>query len=252
MNHRYFIELAYNGTPFNGWQIQKNAPSVQETLNQALAHLCKEKVNVVGCGRTDTGVHARQFFAHFDLKVPMEETDPVVDHLNHFLPKEIVVFRIFKVAKETHARFDAISRTYRYYILRKKDPFQQEFTHFYHGLLNVDQMNKGSEVLMKYRDFTSFSKVKTQVKTNICEIREAHWKEQGNLMIFTITADRFLRNMVRAIVGTLLDVGRNKITPKMVGEIIESKNRSNAGYSVPAKGLFLEKVEYPESLFPQS
>jgi len=247
LKHRYFIELAYNGTTFNGWQIQKNAPSVQAAINEGLSHLCQELVNVVGCGRTDTGVHARNFYAHFDLEKPIKNNVQVVGNLNHYLSKEIVIYKIFEVNQDAHARFDATSRTYKYYILRSKDPFKNEFAYFYQGPLNVQLMNKGAKNLLQYSDFTSFSKLHTQVKTNICQLLDAEWTEDGNQLIFTISADRFLRNMVRAIVGTLLEIGRNKKSLDDLNTIIESKNRSNAGYSVPAKGLFLHQVNYPET-----
>ncbi|HPE58514.1 MAG TPA: tRNA pseudouridine(38-40) synthase TruA [Bacteroidales bacterium] len=248
--HRYFLHLAYDGTPFNGWQIQKNAPSVQETLNRALFHLCKEPINVVGCGRTDTGVHARNFYAHFDTITAIINPTLLVENLNNYLPKGILIYDLINVSQDAHARFDAISRTYKYYILREKDPFNQLYAHYYRGPLNIELMNTACEILIQHRDFTSFSKVKTDVKTFICEISEAKWTSEGNQLIFQISADRFLRNMVRAIVGTMLDIGKEKFSISDFNKIIESKNRSNAGYSVPAKGLFLENISYPSSLFP--
>ncbi|MCB2219241.1 MAG: tRNA pseudouridine(38-40) synthase TruA [Bacteroidetes bacterium] len=249
--HRYFIKLAYDGTPYNGWQIQKNAPSVQAVINEALTQLCRESINVVGCGRTDTGVHARVFYAHFDLSNPLEDLLGLVRNLNHYLPKSIVIFNIFPVSPDAHARFDAILRTYRYYILRSKDPFKQAFSYFYHGPLDISIMNEGAELMQNFHDFTSFSKVKTQTKTNLCQIKEAYWTIEDNLLVFTISADRFLRNMVRAIVGTLLDMGKHKITLDELSAIIEHKNRAEAGYSVPAKGLFLENVIYPDVINAQ-
>lgn len=248
---RYFIHLAYDGTPFNGWQIQKNAPSVQETINRALFHLCKEEVNIVGCGRTDTGVHANNYYAHFDLSNNLTETGKLVAHLNHYLPREIVIYNLYPVPGDAHARFDATSRTYKYFILRKKDPFKQHYSYFYHGPLDINAMNEAANTLIQYRDFTSFSKVNTDVNTFICQITEAFWKTDENMLVFQISADRFLRNMVRAIVGTLLDVGKQKISLPQLRQIIESKNRSNAGYSVPAKGLFLENIDYPKHLISQ-
>jgi tRNA pseudouridine38-40 synthase len=248
LKKRYFIKLAYNGTSYNGWQVQKNAPSIQASINEALTHLCKERLNLVGCGRTDAGVHARAFYAHFDLTKPLEDLSSLVKNLNHYLSKNIVIFDIFPVAPDAHARFDATSRTYRYYILRTKDPFKQAFSYFYHGPLDMEMMNEGAEILRSFHDFTSFSKVKTQTKTNICDIKMANWILVENLLVFTITADRFLRNMVRAIVGTLLDVGKHKITLDEFSAIIEHKDRSKAGYSVPANGLFLEGVDYPDSV----
>lgn len=243
--NRYFIKLAYNGTKYHGWQIQDNAPTIQAVFNQALKHLVGEEVNVIGCGRTDTGVHARQFYAHFNLKNPISsELNELQRKLNSYLPFDIRVFDLFEVKPDFHARFDAISRTYKYYITRAKDPFNHEFAWFVYGDLNMNLMNKGAQVLLDYSDFTSFSKTGTQVKTNNCKIVEAFWEENNETLIFTITADRFLRNMVRAIVGTLVELGKEKITIENFKTIIESKNRSNAGLSVPAKGLFLYKVKY--------
>ncbi len=248
--HRYFIRLAYNGENYHGWQIQENAPSVQETINDAFSTIYKKTINVVGCGRTDTGVHAKEFYAHFSINTRLSKPNLKlhIKKLNGYLPKDICIYDIVPVKPEAHARFDALSRTYEYYINREKDPFNNDLTYFLHVDLDIARMNNGAKILMEYEDFTSFSKVKTQVKTNICKISYAQWKQQDNLLVFTITADRFLRNMVRAIVGTLLDIGRGKKSLDDLKAIIESKNRSNAGYSVPAKGLFLTKVEYPYPL----
>ena len=244
--YRYFIKLAYNGTNYHGWQIQDNAPTIQAIFNQALKHLIGEEVNVIGCGRTDTGVHAREFYAHFNLKNPINsELNELQRKLNSYLPVDIRVCDLFAVKPDMHSRFDAISRTYKYYITRAKDPFNHEFAWFVYGDLNVNLMNKGAQLLLDYSDFTSFSKTGTQVKTNNCKISEAFWEEENEKLIFTITADRFLRNMVRAIAGTLLELGKEKITLEDFKIIIESKDRSNAGLSVPAKGLFLYSVRYP-------
>lgn len=245
--NRYFIKLVYNGKNYFGWQIQKNEVSVQEVVNQALSTILKKEINVVGCGRTDTGVHAKEFFAHFDLdiKFSIEELNSITKKLNGFLPVDISIHSIFHVNSDAHTRFDAISRTYKYYISQKKDPFSQDFAFQFHPKLDIKKMNTAAAVLLDYFDFTSFSKVKTQVKTNNCKISKAHWDYEGHILVFTITADRFLRNMVRAIVGTLLDIGQGKTTIEDLKSIIESKNRSNAGYSVPAHGLFLTEVTYP-------
>lgn len=250
MTYRYFIHLAYNGADFHGWQVQDNAPTVQQKINDALTVLLGEEVNVVGCGRTDTGVHAADFYAHFDFAKnfdPKERTD-LVFKLNRFLPNSIVVFEVFPVKPETNARFDALSRTYNYYVSKRKDPFFDDYAYFLYGDIDIDLMNEAALAMMKYTDFTSFSKLHTQTKTNNCKIEHAEWKEEGHKLIFTIEADRFLRNMVRAIVGTLLDVGRKKITIDEFKQIIERKNRCDAGYSVPAKALFLEKVQYPSNI----
>ena len=249
--NRYFIKLSFKGTNYHGWQMQKNANSIQDVLNKALTLMLGEKINVVGCGRTDAGVHAKEFFAHFDIKYSLteKEIDQLVFKLNKFLPKDIAIFNIYPVRPDAHARFDAITRTYQYIITLKKDPFNQEFAFYYYGALNVDLMNKGAEILFEYDDFTSFSKLHTQVKTNTCKIIDARWEKKDQMLIFTIKADRFLRNMVRSIVGTLIDLGIHKITLDDIREIIEQKDRSAAGLSVPANGLFLTKITYPEEIF---
>ncbi|MCD4731769.1 MAG: tRNA pseudouridine(38-40) synthase TruA [Bacteroidales bacterium] len=245
---RYFIELAYNGKNYNGWQIQENAPSVQQAINEAISVVLQKKINIVGCGRTDTGVHARQFFAHFDLeevnkKLPVKS---LINRLNGILPWDISIYNLFQVQPDLHARFSAIKRTYEYKLTRRKDPFDFEYAYYYPLQLNVGLMNEAANLLLTYSDFTSFSKVNTQVKTNICKIEKAYWQEEGQILVFQITADRFLRNMVRAIAGTLIDVGKGKISIQDFKTIIDSKNRSNAGFSVPAKGLCLTDVFYPD------
>ena len=243
---RYFIKLSYNGSNFNGWQTQPNGITVQEELEKALGILLLKSIGITGCGRTDTGVHASEFYAHFDIE---EETmvvscDQLKYKLNLFLPVSIVVHEIFKVKPDSHARFSALSRTYRYQISTEKNPFSNGLTYFYHHRLDIDAMNKAAAILLEYHDFSCFSKTRTQVKTNICTITKAIWEQEGSMLVFTITADRFLRNMVRAIVGTMLDIGREKITLDDFRKIIEGKNRSNAGFSVPPQGLFLSKVVY--------
>ena len=246
---RYFLQLAYRGTAYHGRQVQENAHTVQAEMNEKITLLCGEKVNVVGCGRTDTGVHARQFYLHFDLEkeLPFSGKD-FVFKLNRFLPEDIAVYGVWPVPAQAHARFDAVGRTYRYYILTEKDPFARELALFYTGKPDVEAMQRAANYLIGQQDFTSFSKLHTQTATNLCKITEARWRKEGNLLIFTLTADRFLRNMVRAIVGTLLEIGRGKRKPEEMQTIIEAKDRRKAGYSVPAQGLFLEKVEYPEEI----
>ena len=249
--NRYFLKLSYNGANYHGWQIQPNAPSVQETLNDCLSRLFRQEINVVGCGRTDTGVHAKMFYAHFNLDESPDESEfsKILRKLNSILPKDIGVDDLFQVKPEAHARFDAVSRTYQYRILRKKDPFLSDTAYpYFYGKLDVDMMNRGAELIKKYRDFTSFSKLHTDVKTNNCTITTAFWEYREPLLVFTISADRFLRNMVRAIVGTLIDLGRGKISMNDLVRIIEAKDRSEAGFSVPAKGLFLVAVEYPADI----
>lgn len=243
--NRYFIKLDYNGSVFHGWQIQPNATTVQEWINNALSKILRESINVVGCGRTDTGVHAKNFIAHFDSeKNNLNTLENLVYKLNRFLPKEIVIHNIIPVHSDAHARFDAISRTYKYYITKSKDPFLHMYHHKLNGQINVELMNQAAEKLFAYTDFTSFSKVDTDVKTNNCKIMNAEWEAKGEKLIFTIKADRFLRNMVRAIVGTLLDVGKEKISLDEFCSIIEAKDRGKAGSSAPGNALFLEEVNY--------
>ncbi len=245
---RYFIKLAYNGTRYHGWQIQPNARSVQEDLEKALTTVCRENIAITGAGRTDTGVHARMMIAHFDSTSETLDDPDFAYKLNSFLGRDIVIFDIRKVHAEAHARFDALSRTYHYCITRRKDPFAQETAWHFKYPLDVVKMNEACRVLFDYIDFTSFSKLHTDVKTNNCRIMQAEWQERGDELIFIVKADRFLRNMVRAIVGTLIEVGRDKISIEEFRQIIERKNRSEAGISVPAHGLFLVDIEYPESV----
>jgi len=248
--NRFFIRLAYNGTKYHGWQYQHNAPSVQEIISKGLELMLSCQVNLVGCGRTDSGVHAREFYAHFDLpdKETIDSPDQLAFRLNRYLPEDIAVFWIKNVADNLHARFSAISRTYQYHIHTFKDPFLNLSSWFVHDIPEVEIMNKGAEFLMEYEDFTSFSKLHSAAKTNICHLTEAYWTQNGHKLIFTITADRFLRNMVRAIVGTLVDLGQGKMTLEGLHQVIEAKNRSDAGQSVPALGLYLERVIYPVEL----
>ena len=243
--HRYFIELAYNGSGYNGWQIQPNAPSVQEEINKALSLLLKQDINVTGAGRTDTGVHASFFVAHFDSVTPVADTKALTDKLNRFLGNHLSLKEIYPVLPDAHARFSALSRTYKYYINKTKNPFTYPFAYTPHPLPDIRLMNQACELLTRYEDFTSFSKLHTDVKTNICRIMQAGWEETDEQLVFTIKADRFLRNMVRAIVGTLLDIGQKRIDLKQFQQIIESKNRCNAGTSVPGNALFLCDIEYP-------
>ena len=241
---RYFIHLAYNGANYCGWQIQPQSPSVQAELERCLSLKLGQSVSVTGCGRTDTGVHARNFYAHFDMEAPIADCEELSFRLNAFLPMDIVVYRIFEVDPELHARFSALSRTYHYQIARGKDPFHQWDAFQFTGQLDVERMQAAADILKDYTDFTSFSKLHTQVMTNNCRIMEARWMEDDGLLVFRIQADRFLRNMVRAIVGTLLEVGRGRMTLEEFRETIEKKDRCSAGESVPAQGLFLEEVAY--------
>lgn len=246
---RYFIEFAYKGTHYHGWQYQPNAASVQETLNKALSVILNSEIDAMGAGRTDTGVHAKQMFAHFDFD-QISDLESTVHKLNSFLPKDIAVSRIIPVSDNAHARFDATKRTYEYHIHTKKDAFANEWSWYNHHTLDVDAMNDAARILLTHTDFQSFSKVNTDVNTFNCRIFVAHWEKvddvrsENNHLVFTITADRFLRNMVRAIVGTLVNVGLQKITIEDFEKIIESRDRNKAGTSLPAHGLFLTKIEY--------
>lgn len=244
---RYFIEFSYNGKNYHGWQNQPNAISVQEVLEKGLSTLLRFPIEVVGAGRTDSGVHARQMFAHFDFEQNID--NQLVYRLNAFLPKDVSVHNIYRVSDSAHARFDALKRTYEYHICTQKDVFLHELSMYLNLPLNVSQMEEAAKTLFKYTDFQCFSKSNTDVHTYNCTIYEAYWRREGTLLIFTISADRFLRNMVRAVVGTLLDVGLGKMSIADFEKVIESKNRSQAGASVPACGLFLTKVEYPIEIF---
>lgn len=240
---RYFIELAYNGKNYHGWQIQPHAISVQEKINKAISTILRKEINIVGAGRTDSGVHASQMFAHFDVETPLN--DNFSYKLNAILPDDIVIFRTQLVHDDAHTRFDALSRSYEYKIWLGRNPFLLDTTwQLHHQQLNIELMNKAAATLYDYEDFECFSKVKTDVHTFNCTVTKAEWVKNGNELTFHISANRFLRNMVRAIVGTLIDVGLEKITVDDFKKIIESKNRSKAGVSVPAKGLFLTKVIY--------
>ena len=245
---RYFIELSYNGTDYHGWQIQPNAMTVQECLDKALSVYFRQPVVTLGCGRTDAGVHATEFFAHFDLQVSEEKPVNVersVTGINSLLPYQIAVKRVFPVDADAHARFDATERAYHYHLHFHKDPFKLERSWLFKTELDVDAMNEAAKIILEYTDFSCFSKSNTQTFTNNCKVTEAYFEQKDDGLQFTIRADRFLRNMVRAIVGTLVRVGKKEINLVQLREIIESKNRSNAGQSVPACGLYLVNVVYP-------
>lgn len=246
---RYFIELAYKGTRFHGWQVQPNGISVQESLEKALSTILRETIAVTGAGRTDTGVHASYFVAHFEADKDTLDHPDFSHKLNSFLKEDITIFSIQKVSATAHARFDAISRTYHYHINLYKDPFITETSWYFYRQPDVQAMNRAAQLLFEYTDFTSFSKLHTDVKTNNCKIMHAEWTQQGSKLVFTIKADRFLRNMVRAIVGTLLEVGIGKMNLYDFRKVIEQKDRGAAGLSVPAHGLFLTGIEYPNEIF---
>lgn len=245
---RYFMEIAYNGSNYHGWQFQPNASSVQETLENAVSLILREKIKITGCGRTDTGVHASSFYLHFDTD-NTKNTEDIKFRLNNYLPHDIAIKNIFPVKNTAHARFNANKRTYKYYIHTEKDPFIEGLSFFTPFKPNLKSMNEACKYLFEFIDFTSFSKVHTDNKTNTCTIYKAEWKQSDHRIIFEISADRFLRNMVRAIVGTMLDIGKGKLTHPEIKDIIKAKDRSAAGHSASAKGLFLTNVEYPKEIF---
>ncbi|TSE11141.1 tRNA pseudouridine(38-40) synthase TruA [Aquimarina algiphila] len=245
---RYFLELSYNGTPYHGWQRQPNAISVQEVLEQALSTLLRIKVVVVGAGRTDTGVHAKQIMAHFDYENRLE-SEELKYKLNAILPAQIAVYKLSRVRDDAHARFDAISRSYEYYVTMLKDPFKINASYYVKKPLDIVAMNEAAKLLLNYTNFKCFSKSKTDVKTYNCTITNASWEIENDQMIFKISANRFLRNMVRAIVGTLIEIGEHKLNKEDLIHIIKSEDRSQAGYSVPAHGLYLTAVEYPKIIY---
>jgi tRNA pseudouridine38-40 synthase len=242
---RYFFEIAYNGKSFSGWQRQPNAISVQEVIEDAFSKLLSgEKVSIVGCGRTDAGVHAQQYFFHVDLPKGYV-TDNLVFKLNRMLSDAVVIHQMIEVSNDVHARFSAKSRTYRYFIHQKKDPFKNDFSWYNPQLLDLHKMNEAALIFLGKKDFTSFSKVHTDVKTNICEVFQAQWvTEADGMLYFEISANRFLRNMVRAVVGTLIDVGAGKIEADDIKSILAQKDRGAASLSVPACGLFLWEIDY--------
>ncbi|MBP7679043.1 MAG: tRNA pseudouridine(38-40) synthase TruA [Bacteroidales bacterium] len=250
MHHRYFIKLAYNGARYHGWQIQDNAITVQQVITDAVKLMWSRDFRMIGCGRTDTGVSAKQFYAHFDLpdEKSREELSGLAHRLNRYLPEDIVIYDIFPVPPDLHSRYDAVFRTYEYHIHTRKDPFLNPMSWYVYPAPGVDRMNEACLVLKEYEDFTSFSKFNEKRKTNLCTILDAGWLKDDHRLIFHITANRFLHDMVRAIVGTMMDVGHQKITLEELRQIIESKDRCRAGESVPAKGLYLTRVEYPVAI----
>jgi tRNA pseudouridine38-40 synthase len=247
---RYFIFLSYKGTTYHGWQVQPNSVTIQEILDRALSTILKEKILTTGAGRTDTGVHALIFCAHFESTLTdVNEQGNLIYRLNRYLPDDIAISGIRKVIPEAHARFNALSRTYKYYILKEKDPFMEDSAWYLPGDMDIKIMNKAALLLTGFSDFTSFSRLHTSVKTNTCRIFEATWRKEGNRLVFIIRADRFLRNMVRAIVGTIVEVGYGKKSLSEFENIILAGNRAMAGKSAPARGLFLTDIEYPDYLF---
>lgn len=245
---RYFLKISYNGTGYHGWQIQPNAITVQEVLQHALSKLLRDTIAITGAGRTDTGVHASCMYAHFDSKEILGLKD-LSYKLNAFLPKDIAVHDIIEVTQNAHARFDALSRQYHYKIHQSKNVFKTKLSYYFKQELAIDKMNTASKILMQYEDFECFSRTHTDVKTFLCKVTKAEWVVNNDELIFMIQADRFLRNMVRAIVGTLLDIGQEKKTIEDLHKIIKSKERSQAGASAPAHGLYLTEIQYANSIF---
>ena len=247
---RYFIYLSYNGTRYCGWQNQPNGVSIQQCLEEVLSKVLCSDISITGAGRTDAGVHARMMVAHFEAPHSLDNTALLVGKFNNMLPKDIALHKIVPVTDGAHARFDALSRTYIYQVTDKKNPFDYEYVcRMQLNNMNFEAMNAACKVLFDYSDFTSFSKLHTDVKTNNCRIYEAGWKKEGDVWVFTIKADRFLRNMVRAITGTLFEVGRKKMSIDEFRSVIEAKDRCVAGTSAPAEGLALMDIEYPENVF---
>ncbi len=244
---RYFIKLSYNGAAYHGWQIQPDAISVQEVIEKGLSTLLNEKISIMGAGRTDTGVHATEMYTHFDTTVDLEGSN-IVYKLNSILPKDVAIHTIFKVDDEAHSRFDALSREYLYRVSLTKNAFTFNNVFFVKQKLDIDKMNKAAKILFEYKDFQCFSKSNTDVKTYNCDIMKAEWFYENDELHFVVKANRFLRNMVRAIVGTMINIGIGKFEVEYLHAIIKSKNRSEAGFSVPAHALYLTKIEYPDHI----
>ena len=245
---RYLIELMYEGTAYHGWQIQKNALSVQQILNEALSLILEEKIETTGSGRTDTQVHALQQIAHFDLNRYVKP-DKIIKKLNSYLPKDIAVNKIWEVGPEVHARFDAIQRCYQYKITTVKNPFLVNRAYYYRKSVDLEKMNQAAEIIKTTRDFQSFSRVKTEVNHFICRVTDSHWEKEDEMIIFSVCADRFLRGMVRTLVGTMLDIGIGKTSLAGFRKIILKKDRRAAGRAVPAFGLYLKSVRYPDHIY---
>lgn len=242
---RYFIRLQYNGARYHGWQTQPNAMTVQQCIEEALSTLLRTPTTITGAGRTDAGVNARMMIAHFDSEMPIADTNDIIKRLNGILQSDIAIQAIFPVHDQAHARFDATSRTYKYFVAQERMPFRSHFSWYCSRKLDFSIMNEATATLLTVSDFTSFSKLHTDTLTNICHVSDAKWERWNDLWVFTITADRFLRNMVRAIVGTLIDVGTHRISLDQFSSIVEAKNRCSAGTSMPANALFLWNITYP-------
>jgi tRNA pseudouridine38-40 synthase len=245
---RFFLEIAYRGTQYHGWQRQPNAETVQQVVEASMSILLNEAVSIMGAGRTDTGVHAKQMYAHFDTNYKFDDASDFVFRMNAMLPKDIVIKKLFQVSDSAHSRFDAIYRTYEYWVYESKNPFLEPFAYRLKSNVDFDIMNQAADLLLHHQDFKCFSKSNTDVSTFECNITKANWKSHNEYSVFTITANRFLRNMVRAVVGTLLEIGQGKHPVTHLQEVLESQDRSSAGFSVPAHGLYLTEVGYPNEL----
>lgn len=258
---RYFLEIAYNGSNFHGWQRQPNAIGVQQVIEEALSIILRTPTAITGAGRTDAGVHARKMYAHFDAGALPQDPSKFILSLNRLTGREICIRDLYKVNEEAHARFDATERSYKYFVRFSQNPFMSYYSWLSPTQLNLESMNKAAQKLIETEDFTSFAKLHSDSKTNLCDVREAIWKPiaedpdalsflgtMSDGIVFTIRADRFLRNMVRAVVGTLADVGRGKLSPEDFGKVISQKDRCSAGVSMPAEGLFLWDIKYPFSM----
>ena len=247
---RYFLKLAYDGSLYHGWQRQPNASSVQQAIEEALSVIFQKNIEIVGAGRTDTGVHALEMYAHFDFD-EIEDKGKFLTSLNRLVGHSISIYDLIPVNDDAHARFDALSRSYSYFISLRKNPFAYLYSHRLYVLPDIELMNEAAALLLSISDFTSFAKLHSDSKTNICEVSEAYWEldYKKDVLMFSITANRFLRNMVRAVVGTLLEVGTGKMNLKGFADVINSKDRCAAGMSMPAKGLFLTNVRYPSEIF---
>ena len=245
---RYFLDFSYDGGAYHGWQIQPNNMTVQQLMTERLALVFGPGFALTGAGRTDAGVHASQMVAHFDVEQPIADLPSMMVKMNSLFPDDIAVRELYQVRPDAHARFDALSRRYQYHFCLKKNPYKRQYSTRLYSLPDVEAMNWAAALLFEYRDFSSFSKVHTDVKTNNCRIMEAQWQQTGDELIFSIKADRFLRNMVRAIVGTMLEVGRHKMSLEDFRAVIEKKDRCAAGTSAPPQGLFLVAVDYPDDI----
>lgn len=248
MVQRYFINLSFDGAGFSGWQRQPNAYSVQQCLEEYISTMLRQNVKITGAGRTDTEVHASHFYAHTDMEIRDFTIHDLVYKLNSFLPSTIVIHDIIPVISKANARFDAYQRTYEYYVALEKDPFYRHISYHYRGALDIDSMNKASQYLIGWHEFKGFSKKSPDINHYYCDVKEAYWRMDGHFLIFRITANRFLRNMVRAITGTLLDIGRKHLSPEVVYAVLQSQDRQKAGNSLPPHGLFLVDIDYPSHI----